>query len=60
VADEETRHLRAKQQQQAAREENLAEQSDEPTEEATHRRRSEKAQYLKEKLDERARSEREE
>jgi hypothetical protein len=59
MAEDETRELREKQQQRAAREGSLAEQSDEPTEEATHRRRSEKAQYLKEKLDERARSEQE-
>jgi hypothetical protein len=59
VAEDETRALHAEQEGRAEREEQLAEESDQPTEEAQHRRRSDKAEYLKEKLEERARSERE-
>jgi hypothetical protein len=60
VAEKDTRALRSEQQRRAAREEQMAEESDQPTEEAAHRRRAEKARYLDEKLQERARSERQE
>jgi hypothetical protein len=59
VAEDETRELHAEQAKRAAREERLAEETDQPTEEAEHRRRSDKARYLKKKLEERARSEQE-
>jgi hypothetical protein len=59
VSDEEARDLRAAQRRRVAREKRLADQSDEPSEEAAHRRRADKARYLEEKLKERERSERE-
>jgi hypothetical protein len=57
VGDEETEALRSEQQRRADTEEQLAEDSDQPTEEAQHQRRADKARYLEEKLEERARSE---
>jgi hypothetical protein len=59
MADDETRELHAQQHGRAAREQRLAEESDQPTDEAQHRRRAEKARYLEEKLEERAQSEQE-
>lgn len=59
MVDEETEALRAEQEERADREERLAEEADEPSEESEHRRRVEKSRYLEEKLDDRARSERE-
>jgi hypothetical protein len=59
VSDEETEALRTEQERRAALEEQLAEESDQSTEEAAHRRRADKARYLEEKLEERARSEEE-
>lgn len=58
VDDAETRNLHAEQHQRAASEERLADQSDHRSDESAHRRRADKARYLKEKLEERARSER--
>jgi hypothetical protein len=58
MAEDETRALRAEQQERAAREERLADQTDQPTEEHEHLRRADKARYLEEKLEERERSER--
>jgi hypothetical protein len=60
VADPKTEDLRV---EQIARERSEREQeseSAEPAEERTHRRRAERAAYLKQKLDERAKSEEEE
>ena len=60
MADDETRALHAEQRRRADREALLAdqaEQADQPDAEAEHLRRAEKARYLKEKLEERARSE---
>ena len=56
--DDETRALRAEQHRRAAREKGLADQSDQPRDEAEHQRRAEKARYLEKKLEERERSER--
>jgi hypothetical protein len=50
--------LEAEQRRRAEREAAQAGQADEPEEVATHERRSEKARYLQDKLDERRRSER--
>lgn len=57
MVDDETRDLRAQQQQRAADEEWLASQSDVSSETEAHRRRADKARYLDEKLEDRARSE---
>ena len=57
MGDEETEALRSEQQRRADTEEQLAEETDQPTEEAQHARRADKARYLEEKLEERARSE---
>lgn len=59
MADDETRALHTEQERRAAREKQLADESDQPSDEAAHRRREEKARYLEEKLEERARSEQE-
>jgi hypothetical protein len=60
MADPKTEEMRV---EQIARERSEREQqagSTEPAEEKAHRRRAERAAYLKEKLDERAKSEEEE
>jgi hypothetical protein len=54
-----TKDLRSEQEQKRAEEERRARQSDSEEDTKTHVRRAEKSEYLKEKLEERARSERE-
>jgi hypothetical protein len=54
----ETRELRRAQSRREAAEQALARESAEEQETAVHQRRAEKAQYLREKLEERAESER--
>jgi hypothetical protein len=62
MSDEEpkTEELRKAQLRREAEEEELAQAADEDEETAQHERRAEKARYLREKLDQRAESEREE
>ena len=55
----ETQHLKAHQRERAETEERLARQADDEHESAQHERRAEKAQYLRDKLEEREASERE-
>jgi hypothetical protein len=55
--DDDADALEAEQRRRAEREAAQAQQAEEPEEVATHERRSEKARYLQEKLDERRRSE---
>ncbi len=57
---EETGELREAQLRREAEERELAQAADDDQETAQHKRRAEKARYLREKLDERAESEREE
>ncbi len=57
MADPKTEELRLEQLKRARSEREQAEESSEAAEEKAHRRRSERAAYLKEKLDERAKSE---
>jgi hypothetical protein len=57
MGDDETGELRAEQSDRERAERELARESDLSAEERAHRRRAEKAAYLKEKLDERAESE---
>jgi hypothetical protein len=52
--DEETERLREEQRQRARREGELAETTDQPDERRAHERRADKADYLREKLDEQA------
>jgi hypothetical protein len=59
MADPKTEELRIEQLERARSEREQAKESSEAAEEKTHRRRSERAAYLKEKLDERAKSEEE-
>jgi hypothetical protein len=59
VADPKTEELRLEQIQRERAEREQADEVSEPAEEKTHRRRAERAAYLKRKLDERARSEEE-
>ena len=61
MTDEEpkTGELRQTQAHKVTEERELADQADEPAEERQHRRRADKASYLKQKLAERERSERE-
>jgi hypothetical protein len=56
--DQETRDLRDAQLQREQAEREHAEAAPDPTETAQHERRAEKARYLREKLEERAESER--
>lgn len=53
-----TELLKAQQREREATEEQLARQSDDQDEAAQHERRAEKAHYLRQKLEERAASER--
>jgi hypothetical protein len=59
MADPKTEELRLEQIQRERSERKQAGESPEPAEERTHRRRADRAAYLKSKLDERARSEEE-
>jgi hypothetical protein len=52
--DKETERLREEQRRRARREEELAETADEPDARHAHERRAEKADYLREKLEEQA------
>jgi hypothetical protein len=58
-ADPTTEKLRVQQRDREEREREKAERSDQDDETAQHQRRADKAAYLREKLDERDRSERE-
>jgi hypothetical protein len=57
VAEPETEELRVEQVERARRERARAGEAADPVEERQHERRAAKAQYLKERLDERAESE---
>lgn len=57
MPDPETQELRVEQVKRVVQEKRLAETAEEPAEERAHARRAQRAAYLKEKLDERARSE---
>jgi hypothetical protein len=57
MADPETEELRAEQIEREQAERARARAADEPVERSAHRRRAERATYLREKLGERARSE---
>ena len=57
MEDPETKELRIEEIQREAAERERADHADDPTEEHTHVRRAEKHAYLREKLEERARSE---
>ena len=59
MADPKTEELRVVQTDRERSEREQAGESSEPAEERTHRRRADRAAYLKSKLDERARSEEE-
>jgi hypothetical protein len=59
MADPKTEELRLEQIQRERSEREQAQEAFESAEEKTHRRRAERAAYLKEKLDERAKSEEE-
>ncbi len=59
MADPKTEELRLEQIQRARSERERADEATESAEEKSHRRRAERAAYLKEKLDERAKSEEE-
>jgi hypothetical protein len=59
MADPKTEEMRLEQLKRARSEREQAEESTEAAEEQSHRRRAERAAYLKEKLDERAESEEE-
>ena len=59
MADPKTEELRLEQIQRERMEREQAAESLEPGEERTHRRRADRAAYLKSKLDDRARSEEE-
>jgi hypothetical protein len=59
MEDPETKELRIEEVQREGAERERAQSSEDPTEEHTHVRRAEKHGYLREKLEERARSERE-
>jgi hypothetical protein len=60
MPDPKTEELRIEQIERERAEREQAGSSSEPAEERTHRRRADRAAYLKEKLDERAKSEEEE
>ena len=57
MPDPKTEEMRLEQLQKERAERSQAEDSNEPAEEKTHDRRADRAAYLKDKLDERARSE---
>jgi len=57
MPDPKTEELQLDQLRKEHEERERAEGADDPTEEHTHERRADRAAYLKEKLDERARSE---
>jgi hypothetical protein len=59
MADPKTEEMRIEQIQRERSEREQADESSEPADAKTHRRRAERAAYLKEKLDERAESEEE-
>jgi hypothetical protein len=59
MADPKTEEMRLEQIQRERTEREQAGDSSEPADEKTHERRAERAAYLKEKLDERAKSEEE-
>ena len=50
--EKETERLREEQRRRARREEELAEKTDQPDEQHAHERRADKADYLREKLEE--------
>lgn len=52
--EKETERLREEQRRRARREEELAKAADEPDEREAHERRADKADYLREKLEEQA------
>jgi hypothetical protein len=52
--EQETERLREEQRRRARREGELAEKTDQPDERQAHERRADKADYLREKLDEQA------
>ena len=52
--DQETERLRDEQRRRAEREAELAESTEQPDEQQAHERRSNKAEYLREKLEEQA------
>ena len=54
--ESESERLRERELRRAQREAELAERSDDPDERQTHERRSDKAEYLREKLADQARS----
>ena len=54
--DAENERLRERQRRRAQREAELAERTDDPDERQTHERRSDKAEYLREKLEDQAQS----
>jgi hypothetical protein len=56
---DDTEDLRSEQEQRAAQEARRAREAESEEETKAHERRAEKSQYLREKLDERAESERE-
>jgi hypothetical protein len=56
---QETERLKAQQREREVTEEHLAQQAQDEGESAQHGRRAEKAQYLRQKLEERSASERE-
>jgi hypothetical protein len=57
MEDPETKELRIEEIHRESAERERAQEADDPTEEHTHVRRAEKHAYLREKLEERARSE---
>jgi hypothetical protein len=57
VPDPKTEEMRLDQIKRERSERDQARESDEPAEERTHKRRADRAAYLREKLDERAKSE---
>ncbi len=59
MGDPKTEEMRLDQVQRERSEREQAKDSSDPAEERTHRRRADRAAYLKEKLDERAKSEEE-
>ena len=52
--EKETERLREEQRRRARREDELAEKTDQPDERQAHERRADKADYLREKLEEQA------
>ena len=57
MPDPKTEEMQLEQLRKAHEERDRAQDAEDPTEEHTHARRADRAAYLKEKLDERARSE---